>query len=119
MTTTFRLQSHDGPDLEFEGELIASSTSDDGIKDQWQSFNLYRTTNASKRYVLERLGESRVPGQITMRSFSKLPNAHQVRKRLERRRDNGETYLTIVALDLLEMAAHSDPEFEPELVERL
>jgi hypothetical protein len=116
---TFRLQRHGKLALVFEGELIATASSDDGEKQRWQVFNLYRTTSRSKRYVLERLGESSLEGEVVMRNVTELPNAHQVRKALERKRDSGERYLTIVAIDLLDEAAQRDDSFLEEAAERL
>lgn len=115
--TIFRLQRHGEVDIEFSGELIASSSSNDGTKDRWQSMNLYRVD--SRGYVLERLGESRVPGEICMRNVDYLDSPGDVRRRVERKRDDGAKYLTLTALELLDQAADNDERFKAVVVERL
>lgn len=116
-----RLQRHGALDLEFEGELIASASSDDGEKDRWQSFNLYQVTAGPRagRYVLERLGESRVPGEVRMIYVDELGTPNEVRRRVERRREDGTKYLTLTALELLDGAAENDEHFRAAVVERL
>lgn len=113
----FRLQRHGDLWLEFEGELLADATSDDGEKLRWQHLRLYRTDKGV--YVLERLGESRVDGDITMRYVDELTGAGAVRHRLERKRDDGSKYLTIVALDMLDQAARVDDAFKEATAERI
>lgn len=115
--TRYRLKRHANVDVQFEGELITEATTDDGVKDRWQTLRLYRTDRGI--YVLERLGESRVAGEVTMRSVTTHPNAHQVRKKIQRRRPDGEVYFTIVALELLAQAAKRDATFAAEAVDEL
>lgn len=112
---TIRLQRHAKLDLEFEGELIASSTSDDGIKPRWQSYRLYRKDSGG--YVLERLGESRLAGEVTMHYVYELTNPNRVVKQLERK-DGDRRYLTIVAQELIDQASENDERFRTEAVER-
>lgn len=114
---TFRLQRHGELWLEFQGELIAEATSDDGEKTRWQTVRLYRTDKGV--YVLERLGESRAPGEVTMRNVDELRSAGAVRHRLERKRDDGSKYLTIVALELLDAAADVDVAFVAATAQRI
>lgn len=45
-------------ELEFDGELLATSTSDDGHAQRWTDLALYRV--ADGRYVLQRTGKSAV-----------------------------------------------------------
>lgn len=116
--THFRLQRHGNLWLEFDGELIAEADSDDGAKPRWQHLRLYRVDGG--KYVLERMGESRLPGEVCMRHVDEIPNAYQVRRRLERKRDDGgEKYLTIIALDLLGQAAEHDQTFHEVTAERI
>lgn len=113
----FRLQRHAALALEFDGELLGEADSDDGTRDRWQRMRIYATDHGT--YILERLGESRLEGDVTMRHVDELPNAHQVRRRLERRRDDGSKYLTIVALEVLDQAALKDEAFKEATAERI
>lgn len=113
----FRLQRHGDLWLEFSGELIGDATSDDGDKERWQHLRLYRTDKGG--YILERLGESRIPGEITMRNVDEYAGAGAVRHQLKRKRDDGTKYFTIVALELLDQAAKVDDAFKEATAERI
>lgn len=113
-----RVPRHGQLDLEFDGELIAESDSDDGIKARWQHFRLYRKT-ADGKYILERLGESRLPGEVCMRYVDEINTPAAVRKSVERKREDGSKYLTIIALELLDQAASNDDAFKAAVVERI
>lgn len=55
MITHYRIADGDRW-VEFDGELLASATSDDGKAQRWTVFELYRTN--TDRYVLHKVGRS-------------------------------------------------------------
>lgn len=114
---TIRVERDGKLPLAFEGELIGEATSDDGYKERWQTFRLYRKDSGKGGYILERLAESRIEGDVTLRHAFVLNNPHKVIGKLRRRRDDGTYYLTRVANQLLTEAARNDVRFREEAVE--
>lgn len=120
-TQEFRLQRQAAVDLVFDGELLADESSDDGERDRWQEVRIYRTT--TNRWVVERTGRSRVPGEVDLPQVTVCRTPDEVRQALtfshtttdgQRRR-----YVTDIGYDALNQAADLDPELEDALVERV
>jgi hypothetical protein len=101
----YKLKRFRMPPLRFEGEMIASVSGDEG-QPRYQVLRLYRTTN--DQYVLESLGHSRIDGERTLRYVFVLDTPEQVCDQLERRSDAGQSYLTELAIELIEHAAKVD-----------
>lgn len=54
-----------GEDLEFPGELVADSSSDDQTQTRWTELVLYRLTDDTGRYVLQVIGRSLIYHALT------------------------------------------------------
>lgn len=112
----FRLQRHGAVDLIFDGVLIADVSSDDGLRERWEVIHIFRT--ATGKYVVERLGETRIAGEVTMRHVHVLDDVAGVRERLTRHNQQQRPYLTTLALEALDQAEKNDTAFG-ELAERI
>lgn len=106
-TPTFDHVVIDGArELRFNGELLASSTSEASGKQRWAEFALYRTT--SGRYVLAGAGRSTMPGEVDKRWAQVSDDAHAIIERLTMYDNNEARYIPSVAQKLLARAALVD-----------
>lgn len=112
----FTVLRHNDVDLIFNGELLADETADDGGRPFWQHIRVFRTERG--QYVVEKLGETRVPGKTTLRDVFILNSPTEVRENLKRD-EGGRRFLTDLALDVLDVAAERDPAFRAALAERI
>jgi hypothetical protein len=115
MTTSFTLARQNDVPLEFEGELLAEVTSERQGSTRWTELKLYRSN--TKKYVIETIGMSKVPGDDIRRNGRVADNAHDIKRALRRR--DAVAYLTHMALDLLSIAAQKDEAIAASLNERI
>lgn len=93
-------------ELRFDGELLAEVSSQDGDKDRWGDFYIYRT--AAGRYVVAGVGRSRVPGEIDRCWAQVSDHPDAVIEKLTLIDEDGARYLPWTARDLLDRAAARD-----------
>lgn len=105
--TAYTLERTDDIPLEFEGELVAEESSEDGTKPRWTVLRLYKVAD-HRGYVVESLGVSTVPGEVTLRSATHCPTISDTIAKL-RKSDASKgvrrSYLPDMAWDLL-VSAH-------------
>lgn len=101
----FHLEDDSNSGFVFDGDLIAHADSHTPDKDRWTELNLYRTTVGS--YVVEALGCTRLPGEITRRRLTVVVNAAQIITTLHPHR-----HLSYVARDLLARAGVVDSDVQ-------
>lgn len=93
-------------EVQFDGELLASSTSDDGHKLRWGEFFIYRTRAGN--YVVSGIGKSRRPGE-TDRCWAQVSEDPEgVIEKLTLIDDDGTRYLPYTARQLLDQACTKD-----------
>lgn len=113
--TEFRVPRHNNLDLVFEGELLGFVSSQERGSTRWSELRLYKTEN--NRYVVEQVGKSAIPGEVDKINVRIADNPEEVKRAL-RRKDNIE-YFTLLALDLLAVAAEKDPALSAAMTERI
>ena len=63
-------KNDDGPDIEFDGELVATTANPDidisATKKTWTELNLYKTTD--RKFVCETIGRTVIEGRTTKHS---------------------------------------------------
>lgn len=92
--------------MRFTGIKLGEATSRFGHKRRWIEFRLYRTTGG--KYVVERIGVSRVAGEVDLYFAQVCESARAVVRTLSAKDNDGAWFLSNVARDLLESAADHD-----------
>ena len=93
-------------EIQFKGELLGFSSSEDPDKVRWGEFYVYRTE--SGRYVVAGVGRSRVPGE-TDRCWAQVSDSPDaVIEKLTLIDPDGARYLPWTARTLLDQAAVKD-----------
>ncbi len=114
----FRIVRKGLTDLVFNGQKLADETSDDTGKLRWAEIRIYRTD--SGKYVVEQLGMSRVPGDITKIDVRIVDTAPEVVEALRRKKKTSTgPVITHIALDALDAAGALDPAIADASVEQI
>src|SRR3990167_5441496 len=116
------LERHAQVPLIFTGELIAEVSTEPDGNDRWEEWRVWRLEPNSKvGWVVQRLGKSRVPGEVDVIHTFKCKYPLDVRQRLHRQdpRDKQRWYMTDSAFETLELAARADDRLAFLLVERI
>lgn len=104
----YRLERTDDLALEFDGELAAEESSDDGERARWTVLRLY-TVDGDRGWVVESEGHTTVPGEVTLRSAAHCRTVGEVFARLRKSDDRGVgkvSYITSIGWELL-LKAHA------------
>jgi hypothetical protein len=112
--THFRIERTGSLDLEFEGMLLADISSREEASPRWTEIRIYRTSRGS--YVTEMIGATTVPGERERRDVKVLNDPTEIPEALKRQ---PRGYLTILALEALDLAAEKDPALRPVATERI
>lgn len=91
------------PALEFDGVILARASSEASYKRYWTELGLFKTE--AGRYIVEIVGNTRVPGKLVVRAAAVCQTEHEMIEHL-RRRDSAS--FSLLALTLLERAAVQD-----------
>lgn len=94
-------------EIRFEGELLASGSSQRAGKERWYEIELWATVDG--RYVIHKIGVSDVPGEDDRHSAIVADQPEGVVSALYSRRESGDYHLPLTAKLALEEAAKRDP----------
>lgn len=101
--------------LEFDGHVVAQSSSRTDGRPRWIEFTLYETSGG--KYVLHRVGRTVVTGEVD-RHFARVCETSQgVVETLYMVDNDGVRFLTPPAMQLLTAAGRHDPAFLRERVD--
>ena len=119
-----RVPRHTDVPLEFDGELIAQSSSRaDSSQDRWEEYRVWRLAdpNSKVQWVVQHLGKSAIPGEVDMIRVVKCKTGIDLRQALRRRdpADRDRFFMTESAYDAFEQAVAADDRLEYAAVERL
>lgn len=116
------VERHADVDLEFVGELIAFLSTEDDGGDRWEEWSVWRTDESSTvKWVVRRIGRSHLEGETDVVHVFKCKDPIEFRRALRRQdqRDKSRWYMTDAALEVLEIAANTDPRLDEAAVERI
>ena len=100
-----RIQISEDQFLEFDGELLGSSSSSSD-KPRWMDVNIYGA--ASGRYVVQKIGRTSLAGERDYYSAHVVDDAPSLITAL-RSKKRGVVFMTIVAEDAVRAAMEKDP----------
>lgn len=111
----FVVPRHNDVDLAFRGEKLADVNSRDEYATRWTRIVIYKTD--SEKYVVEVLGESSLPDEVTLRKVHVCNKPEEVKYAL--RRKAAVPYLTHLALMAIDAAAAVDNGIAAVAAERI
>lgn len=100
----FRVVRHNDVDLVFQGQKLSDVDSREPQSSRWTRIVIYKTN--TDKYVVEVLGESSVPDEVTLRRVHVCNSPADVKVAL--RRNGAIPYLTHLSLTALDAAARVD-----------
>jgi len=102
-----RLRTLDGRETAFNGRLLASVSTDDGVKPYWLEMRLYQEQTGG--YVLYTIGRTSLPDKEDRPRVARAVNARGVVALLQQER-RGVIFLSKPSRELLALAARDDHE---------
>lgn len=106
MTDTPWVVRDDARELHFSGVKLSDVSSRTGAKQRWIELRLYRTVGGN--YVVERVGCSKVAGEVSFFFAQTCETPRAVLETLYARDNDGAWFLSNVARDLLSEAGEHD-----------
>ena len=94
--------------VHFTGELLASITTDDGLKDRWTEIEIYRTRAGS--YIIHKNGNSRLPDDRVLHSSQVSETPEGCIESLRSYDDDGVMYMRATDKCVLLDAMDVDPD---------
>jgi hypothetical protein len=104
----WEVQDHDRM-ITFTGVLLGDASSQSPGKDRWTEVAIYRT--AAGKYIVEKIGKSRVPGETDRCSAEVCETAAAVVEAMHGVDERGGKYMTHLYRELAGRVAEQDHEF--------